>query len=72
MIKDIVAIFSCSLYTQVYYNAGNIPSGKVVGDFKEYHVVSGSTFSDEYNETLNSASILIDQVNVKDRLRLRP
>lgn len=38
------------------------------GELKQYHIVSGSTFTDCFNETLDSASIIIDQVSVKDRL----
>ena len=72
MTRDIVAIFSCSLYTNNDLANGTIPSGKSVGDFKEYHVVSGSTFTEEYNETLHSAAILLDHISLQDRLRLRP
>ena len=38
------------------------------GNLKEYPVVSGSVFSDEYNETLDSATILLDHIRVEDRL----
>lgn len=72
MTRDIVAIFSCSIYTNDDLANDNIPAGKSVGDFKEYHVVSGSTFTEEYNETLHSAAILLDHVSLHDRLRLRP
>jgi len=38
------------------------------GNLKEYPVVSGSVFSDEYNETLDSATILLDHIRIEDRL----
>ena len=30
----------------------------------EYNIVKGNTFSDEYNETLDSASLIIKSLNV--------
>lgn len=54
MTNNLVALFSNSL------NAN--------GTFKEYKVVSGSVFNEEYNETLDSASLVLSQVELKDRL----
>ena len=43
------------------------------GSFKIYHVVAGSTFSFCYNETLDSATVLLSQVSIDDRLlKLKP
>ena len=54
MTHNIVAQFSCSLDNN--------------GDLKEYRVVSGSVFNEEYNETLDSATIVLSQVKKEDRL----
>lgn len=54
MTHNIVAQFSCSLDEK--------------GNFKEYRVVAGSVFNEEYNETLDSATILLSQVSAEDRL----
>ena len=66
MTTNIIAEFACSRYTDADF--GRIPTGKSVGDFKEYPVIVGSNFSDEYNETLNSGTIVLSQVVAKDRL----
>ena len=51
---NIIAEFSCSLNSD--------------GTFKKYTVVNGSTFNEEYNETLDSATIVLSQVSKEDRL----
>ena len=62
--NDIVAEFASS-----YYKEGEtLPESFSVGDLKQYHVVEGSVFSDEYNETLDSAVLVLDHIKVKDRL----
>lgn len=38
------------------------------GSFKQYEVANGSVFNFDYNETLDSATILIPHVYLKDRL----
>ena len=52
MQSNIVAQFACSLDSN--------------GEFIEYPVVVGSTINESFNETLDSGSIIIDQV--KNRL----
>lgn len=54
MTHNIVAQFSCSLDEH--------------GNFKEYRVVAGSVFNDEFSETLDSATIVLSQVKKEDRL----
>lgn len=54
MTHNIVAQFSCSLDSN--------------GNLKEYRVVSGSIFNEEYNETLDSATLLLSQIHKEDRL----
>lgn len=54
MTHNIIAEFACSLNDD--------------GTFKQYQVVSGSVFNEEYNETLDSATILLSQVAAEDRL----
>ena len=54
MTHNIVAQFSCSLDEH--------------GNFKEYRVVAGSVFNEEYNETLDSATLVLSQVSKEDRL----
>lgn len=54
MTHNIVAQFSCSLDEH--------------GNFKEYRVVTGSVFNEEYNETLDSGTIVLSQVFKEDRL----
>lgn len=54
MTHNIVAQFSSSLNTN--------------GTFKEYPVVVGSVFNEEYSETLDSATIILSQVAENDRL----
>lgn len=39
---------------------------------KAYHVVSGAVYSEEYNETLDSLSIVLDNVAKADRIEIRP
>lgn len=59
MTNNIVAQFACSLDSK--------------GNFKEYRVVSGSVFNEEYNETLDSATLVLSQVKKEDRLTdIRP
>ena len=36
---------------------------------KEYDIVNGATFSEEYNETLDSGSIILDGVEKDNDLR---
>lgn len=62
--NDIIVQFS----TSVYKPGETLPEGKSVGDFKDYHAVVGTTINDEYNETLDSAVIVLSQVSLKDRL----
>ncbi len=52
--NNIVVQFACSLNED--------------GTFKEYRAVSGSVFSEEYSETLDSATVVLSQVPLKDRL----
>lgn len=54
MINNIVVQFACSLNED--------------GTFKEYRAVSGSVFNEEYSETLDSATIVLTQIPLKDRL----
>ena len=54
MTHNIVAQFSCSLDEH--------------GNFKEYRVVAGSVFNEEYSETLDSATIILSQITKEDRL----
>lgn len=54
MTNNIVAYFSCSL--------------NIDGTFKEYRVVAGSVFNEEYSETLDSATIRLSQIPKEDRL----
>lgn len=62
--NDIVAEFASS-----YYKSGETrPNGFSLYDLKQYHVVAGSVFSDEYNETLDSATLVLDHVKKEDRL----
>ena len=68
MTHNIVAQFSCSVYTAKDTAKNRIPSGKVQGDFKDYQVVNGSIFNEEYSETLDSATIVLSQVLKEDRL----
>ena len=43
------------------------------GDFVQYEVANGSVFNFDYNETLDSATVLIPHVKLKDRLwRIKP
>ena len=51
---NIVAEFSCSLNED--------------GTFKQYRVVNGSVFNEEYNETLDSATLVLSQISKEDRL----
>lgn len=39
---------------------------------KAYHCVSGATYTEEFSETLNSFSIVLDNVQSEDRLELDP
>ena len=66
MTHNIVAEFSCSVWHSS--EADRMPSGKSAGDLKEYKVVNGSIFSEEYNETLDSGTLLLSQVAKEDRL----
>lgn len=51
---NIVAEFACSLNSD--------------GTFKQYRVVNGSIFNEEYNETLDSATLVLSQISKEDRL----
>ena len=51
---NIVAQFSCSV--------------DEYGNLKEYRVVSGSVFNEEYNETLDSGTLVLSQIKAEDRL----
>ena len=39
---------------------------------KDYHVVSGAVYNEEYNETLDSLAIVLDNVAKADRLQIHP
>ena len=39
---------------------------------KAYHVVSGAVYNEEYNETLDSLAIVLDNVAKADRLQIHP
>ena len=39
---------------------------------KAYHVVSGAVYNEEYNETLDSMSIVLDNVAKADRIEIHP
>lgn len=65
--NNIVACFSSSIWTKEE-KARAESLGFSVGDFKEYPVVSGSVFNEQYNETLDSAVIVLSQVVKEDRL----
>ena len=39
---------------------------------KAYHVVSGAVYNEEYNETLDSLAIVLDNVAKVDRLEIHP
>ena len=54
MTNDIVVEFACSVDEN--------------GKFKQYHVVNGSVFNEEYNETLDSATVVLSQIQEADRL----
>ena len=54
MTNNVVAYFSSSLDDN--------------GHFKEYRAVSGSKFSEEYNETLDSGTLVLSQVRKENRL----
>lgn len=59
MTKDIIVEFSCSLNQD--------------GTFKQYHVVAGSIFREQYNETLDNATIVLAAVKKEDRLyKIKP
>lgn len=64
MTNNLTANFACS----VYEVGETLPAGKSVGDFKDYPIVVGSVVNDEYSETLDSATIRLSQVALKDRL----
>ena len=68
MTHNIIAQFSCSVYTAKDTSKNRIPSGKSQGDFKDYQVVNGSIFNEEYSETLDSATIVLSQIHKEDRL----
>lgn len=68
MTHNIIAQFACSVYTSKDTRTGRIPSNKVQGDFKDYQVVSGSVFDEEFNETLDSATLVLSQIPKEDRL----
>jgi len=61
---NIIAQFASS----VYKLGDTIPEGKNIGDFKDYQVVSGSVFNEQYNETLDNATIVLSQVFLENRL----
>lgn len=67
MTHNIVAEFSCSIWKESETERAT-SLGFSVGDFKQYQVVAGSVFNEEYNETLDSATILLSQVQKEDRL----
>lgn len=60
--NDIVAEFASSYYKDEFDQVA----------LKQYHVVAGSVFSDEYNETLDSAVIVLDHIKKEDRLFVEP
>ena len=68
MTHNVVAQFSCSVYTAKDADMGRIPSGKSQGDFKDYQVINGSVFNEEFSEVLDSATILLSQISKYDRL----
>lgn len=67
MTNNIVAEFSCSVWKKSEEERAS-SLGFNVGDFKVYPVINGSTFNEEYNETLDSATILLSQIKKEDRL----
>ena len=64
--NNIIAQFACSVWKST--ETDRMPTNKQVGDFKDYRVVSGSTFNEEYNDTLDSASLVLSQITKEDRL----
>lgn len=72
MTFNIVAQFASSVWKNSEAERAE-ELGFSVGDFKEYPVVSGSVFNEEYNETLDSASLVLSQIQLNDRLsNLKP
>ena len=67
MTNNIVAQFSCSVWKNSEQDRAE-QLGFHPGDFKEYPVVNGSVFNEEYSETLDSGTIVLSQVSKKDRL----
>lgn len=67
MTHNIVVQFSFSVW-KPSEAARAAELGFNVGDFKEYRVVAGSVFNEEYNETLDSATIVLSQIPKEDRL----
>ena len=64
--NNIIAQFACSVWKST--ETDRMPVDKQVGDFKDYRVVSGSTFNEEYSDTLDSASLVLSQITKEDRL----
>ena len=67
MTKNLVAQFACSVWKSSESERAQ-SLGFSVGDFKEYPVIAGSIFNEEYNESLDSATIVLSQVQKEDRL----
>ena len=72
MTNNIVAQFASNFWKSSE-SARAQSLGFSVGDLKEYPVVSGSIFNEEYNETLDSGTLVLSQVQKEDRLfKIRP
>ena len=67
MTNNIVVQFASSLWKPSESQRASA-KGFNVGDFKEYRVVAGSVFNEEYNETLDSATLVLSQIEKEDRL----
>ena len=66
MKHNIIAQFSTSVWKST--ESSRMPEDKSAGDFKDYPVINGSIFNEEYSETLDSATIVLSQIHKEDRL----